>query len=225
MQTVPVIEEIGWSRNVLAHLALLQQALAVPPVTPSQAPVATPQFDVVSIKPCPPFGLGGRSAGGGRSGGVGIPAASPGTMNLNCGPQNNTVEQLIRQAYVTYVNGQQSFQTVAIEGGPAWIKSDRFEILARAAGNPSREMMRGPMLQALLEERFKLKLHRDVREIPVYVMTVSSSGLKGSRSGRKLRRKRWNTGPMYMTPDAAKVLQPGQRCSMIAYNGKDRTIQ
>jgi uncharacterized protein (TIGR03435 family) len=40
-------------------------------------------------------------------------------------------------------------------------------------------MMQGPMMRALLEDRFKLKLHRETRgEIPVYAMTVVEGGFK-----------------------------------------------
>ena len=39
-------------------------------------------------------------------------------------------------------------------------------------------MMDGPMLQVLLEERFRLKTHREMREMPVYAMTVGRGGLK-----------------------------------------------
>jgi uncharacterized protein (TIGR03435 family) len=39
-------------------------------------------------------------------------------------------------------------------------------------------MMLGPMMQALLEDRFKLKLHRQTAEIPVYDLTVARRGLK-----------------------------------------------
>jgi uncharacterized protein (TIGR03435 family) len=38
--------------------------------------------------------------------------------------------------------------------------------------------MTGPMLQALLEDRFQLKVHRETREIPLYALTVAKSGLK-----------------------------------------------
>jgi uncharacterized protein (TIGR03435 family) len=38
--------------------------------------------------------------------------------------------------------------------------------------------MNGPMLQALLEDRFKLKVHRETREIPVYVLTEAAGGPK-----------------------------------------------
>jgi uncharacterized protein (TIGR03435 family) len=38
--------------------------------------------------------------------------------------------------------------------------------------------MNGPMLQALLEDRFKLKVHRETREAPVYALAVAKSGSK-----------------------------------------------
>lgn len=39
-------------------------------------------------------------------------------------------------------------------------------------------MMRGPMMQALLEERFRLRAHTETRQVPVYVMTVAEGGSK-----------------------------------------------
>lgn len=38
--------------------------------------------------------------------------------------------------------------------------------------------MQGPMLQALLEDRFKLKIHRETKEVPVYLLTVAEGGPK-----------------------------------------------
>ena len=38
--------------------------------------------------------------------------------------------------------------------------------------------MQGPMLQALLEDRFKLKTHQETREVPVYALTVAKGGSK-----------------------------------------------
>jgi uncharacterized protein (TIGR03435 family) len=34
------------------------------------------------------------------------------------------------------------------------------------------------MLQMLLEDRFKLKIHRETRDVPAYILTVARSGLK-----------------------------------------------
>jgi uncharacterized protein (TIGR03435 family) len=63
-------------------------------------------------------------------------------------------------------------------GGPDWIRSALYEIDARADGNPNEEMMQGPMLQALLEDRFQLKIRRERKEVPVYSLTVSQGGSK-----------------------------------------------
>jgi uncharacterized protein (TIGR03435 family) len=68
-----------------------------------------------------------------------------------------------------------------ISGGPAWIYSDRYVINAEAAGKASEETMEGPMLQALLEDRFRLKVHRETREVPVYALTVAKGGSKLQR--------------------------------------------
>jgi uncharacterized protein (TIGR03435 family) len=66
---------------------------------------------------------------------------------------------------------------VQIAGGPAWMNSEFYEVDAKAAGAHVAEM-EGPMLRALLEERFKLKVHREVRDAPVYVLTVAKGGSK-----------------------------------------------
>ena len=52
---------------------------------------------------------------------------------------------------------------------------------AKAEGNPPQEVMRGPMLRALLEDRFKLKVHREIRQVPVYELTVAKGGPKLKR--------------------------------------------
>jgi uncharacterized protein (TIGR03435 family) len=90
-----------------------------------------------------------------------------------------TVRQLIRQAILQFANGQRNpgfMWAVAIEGGPSWIDADRYEVNATANPNVSQEMMRGPLLQALLEDRFKLRVHRETREVPVYALTVAKGG-------------------------------------------------
>jgi uncharacterized protein (TIGR03435 family) len=65
-------------------------------------------------------------------------------------------------------------------GGPAWIDTDRFHIEAKVEGDsralPTAEVWR--MVQSLLEDRFKLKAHRETRELPVYDLVVTKGGLK-----------------------------------------------
>lgn len=62
--------------------------------------------------------------------------------------------------------------------GPEWIKSDeRYDIVAKAAG-PAPESQIRLMLQALLTERFQLKLHREGREFSVYVLDTAKGAPK-----------------------------------------------
>jgi uncharacterized protein (TIGR03435 family) len=80
---------------------------------------------------------------------------------------NNDLQNVILNAY--------GFRAYLYTGGPDWIRSDHYDIEATAAGNPSRQQMM-VMLQALLEDRFKLKVHRETKEMPVYMLTVAKGG-------------------------------------------------
>jgi uncharacterized protein (TIGR03435 family) len=60
-------------------------------------------------------------------------------------------------------------------GGPGWIGDDLFRIEAKAEGNPSKDQMR-LMVQSLLEERFKLRTHLELRKTPVYLLTIAKGG-------------------------------------------------
>lgn len=66
-------------------------------------------------------------------------------------------------------------------GRPSWIKSDRYTISAKAEGYVKPGVMNGPMLQTLLEDRFKLKIHRETRTVPEYALTIAKNGPKLER--------------------------------------------
>jgi hypothetical protein len=52
----------------------------------------------------------------------------------------------IQTAYVEFANGHRNpLQPVPISGGPAWIRSDRYRVNAKAEDNPRMEMMSGAM--------------------------------------------------------------------------------
>jgi uncharacterized protein (TIGR03435 family) len=85
---------------------------------------------------------------------------------------NFPVLLLIMQAY--------QMQESHIVGGPAWITSDRFDIVAKAQGDvpPLQLGQMGPMnymMQHLLADRFKLTVHRETRELPVYKLVLARS--------------------------------------------------
>ena len=56
--------------------------------------------------------------------------------------------------------------------GPDWLGNTRFDITAKIPDGQKMDQLQ-PMLRALLEERFKLRTHRDSREFPVYGLEVA----------------------------------------------------
>ncbi len=150
---------------LLAGLALPATARSAQPQTKT---TVRPQFEVTSVKRSKSCQDGGRGGPGGGN-------WSPGRLTLEC----RTVMDLLQMAYVQYAGGKRVFQTdIPIDGGPAWISSERYDIDARAAGAPGREILSGPMMQALLEARFKLKIRREIRTVPLYDLIVASAGPK-----------------------------------------------
>jgi uncharacterized protein (TIGR03435 family) len=119
---------------------------------------ASPKFGVASIKQCEPGGnVGGRGGRGG--GGMGV---TPGRLNVTCLP----VMSLIQMAYVGRANAVfKPVDSIPIAGGPAWLTSDRYTIEAKAEGSADVQTMEGPMLRALLEDRFSLKIHHETKEV------------------------------------------------------------
>jgi uncharacterized protein (TIGR03435 family) len=64
-----------------------------------------------------------------------------------------------------------------VQGGPGWLDADRYDVLAKSEGNGA-ALSATPMLQTLLEDRFKVKVHKEVRNSPVYILTVANGGIK-----------------------------------------------
>ena len=70
----------------------------------------------------------------------------------------------------------------AVTGGPVWLGSDRFDIVAKASQTtPPDEIRR--MLQTLLAEQFKLELHTDQKIMPAYALLPGKKGPKLQPSG------------------------------------------
>jgi uncharacterized protein (TIGR03435 family) len=119
----------------------------------------TPRFAVASVKRNPsleqlsmaaPMGVGYRPGG-----------------RLVAG--NAPVAMLIQRAYAV-----QGFQVV---GGPEWIHTEGYDIDAKPESNTDQKRM-WLMLQSLLADRFKLSMHHETRNLPVYDLEAAKGGPK-----------------------------------------------
>ena len=63
-------------------------------------------------------------------------------------------------------------------GAPNWIDSERYDIEAKAEGDPAPQQVL-PMLQSLLADRFKLIVHWETRQLPIYALVLSKAGKTG----------------------------------------------
>ncbi len=126
--------------------------------------LAQPAFDVASVKPGGPVRPDGLLD-------IILGTAIHGTVTLS----NTTLSECIRYAY-GFSNEQQ------IEG-PDWIRdrSIRFSIIAKAPPETSVGQLR-LMLQALLKERFRLEMHRQLRKLTHLDLLVGKNGPKMPRS-------------------------------------------
>lgn len=159
---------MNWVRMKTRMLAAVLLLMARPDVDAQTRSTAAEKFEVASVKRC----QNDQSPSGGDP--------TPGRLHLAC----VTTANLIRLAYLAFPTGQRnapvspsSFQ-MPISGGPSWLDSDRYSIDAKVEQPVNTEMMKGPMMQALLEDRFKLKLHKKAKEIHVFELTVGVRGPK-----------------------------------------------
>jgi uncharacterized protein (TIGR03435 family) len=85
-----------------------------------------------------------------------------------------TLTALIRVAFWVH-----DFQ---LSGGPGWISSDRYNIEAKAPAprvfSQDYRLLQERRLQTLLQDRFKLAVHRETKELPIYELTVAKGGPK-----------------------------------------------
>jgi uncharacterized protein (TIGR03435 family) len=119
----------------------------------ASAALAQTTFESVSVKATPP--------GATRS----VYRTTPGLLTI----ENAPLSELIRRAY--------NVHTYQISGGPAWLGDARFNITAKASGNPDQYQM-VMMVRALLADRFKLKVHHESKEGTVYLLIALKGGAK-----------------------------------------------
>lgn len=139
---------------LVGALVIAGSVLAGAQNAPAQAPAsASAAFEAASVK---------RFTAG--RGGLPIPLMQPGRLTT----RGITLRDLVRAAY----SDQGILMTSQVVGGPDWMNTDRFDIVATA---PSGTTVNMTMLRALLAERFALKVHTETREMPVFDMVIANS--------------------------------------------------
>jgi uncharacterized protein (TIGR03435 family) len=119
-------------------------------------------FDAASIKPFVPENGNRMFFFGGSRGGPG--SSDPGRIDYPM----VTVKNLLMTAYDV-----KDFQI----SGPAWLGTERFVIQATMPPETTKPQFH-IMLQNLLAERFKVTVHRETKELPMYTLTVVKNGAK-----------------------------------------------
>jgi uncharacterized protein (TIGR03435 family) len=178
-----MLRNAHWYRNFL----LAACALVAAGLPGAQAQLvhpdggARPSFEVATIKPS-------QSNGG---------LTNYGIAEGRFSAENATVAELIKLAYNVTSDDQ-------LEKGPDWTNSDRFDIVAKTVDEDGIALQKlAPterfdqyrlMVQSLLADRFKLKVSRREKELPVYAMVAAGSGPKLTATAAGTQHMPWLWG-------------------------------
>lgn len=199
--------DLSLSRKViLAASGILSVTLPVligiwnVPMLRGQAEVSVPllpqprgRFRSVSIERCRTYIAGGIES-------PAFESPAPGRLIANC----LTAATLIYTAYSDGVQGTAPFTapSIPLSGDPGWVGSGNYlyRFDARADRGASLGTMEGPMLQALLADRFGLKIRRVTRQLPMYALIVAKSGVRLKRSNEGSCTGAWLRDARFVQP-------------------------
>jgi uncharacterized protein (TIGR03435 family) len=140
-------------KPLVAILGLAGLAAAQPQPPPDSKPPLT--FDVASVKPTPPDerrGIAHQPPGGQSYEIIGAPLSMIMTVAYSVTPRQ-------------------------ISGGPGWVNTDRWNIEAKAERRGTSDELHDALAR-VLEDRFRLKVRRETRVLPCYLLTVDKKGSK-----------------------------------------------
>ena len=138
---------------VTAFLVPIAVGVLHPLRAQTQNQAALPQFEVAAIR---------RNVD-----------AGPGRIGVSPGGRM-TIERMPVRFFIRFAYGVQDFQ---ISGGPSWMNTDDYDVIAKASENVVLQQIR-PYLQRLLEDRFKLVVHHETKDVPAYELLPAKGGLK-----------------------------------------------
>ena len=114
---------------------------------------------------------------------------APASSNFPLGPGDGYAAtgglfQSTNQPLAAYIAFALKLRENDLVGVPAWAFNDRYDITARRDGERSKDQMR-LMMQSLLEDRFKMRVHHQTKEGPVYALVLSKPGKLGPQLYRE----------------------------------------
>lgn len=130
-----------------------------------------------------------------------IKPGQPGRESVEVVPGGVTMRNTRLRACIRWAYAVQDFQIA----GPAWLNDQWFDISAKAAG-PAPESELRLMMRNLLEQRFHLETHRQVKEVPALILTVEKGGHK-MQQVEKEGSPSFKTGKMSLTGQGATLAQ------------------
>jgi uncharacterized protein (TIGR03435 family) len=89
---------------------------------------------------------------------------------------NRTLESYVIFAYKLGAEQDVAF----VKQEPKWALDNRYDIQARGPGNPTKDQYR-LMVRALLADRFKLAVHYEIKQIPVFALVLDKPGKLGPK--------------------------------------------
>jgi uncharacterized protein (TIGR03435 family) len=156
-----------------------------------------PAFEVATVKPAAPQEMGRVMVRMGND---------PGRINY----VNVSLRDVLARAYSV-----KQFQIA----GPAWLDTERYDINAKIPEGVAQDQVPA-MLQTLLTERFKMTVHKENKEAPIYALIVAKGGPKLKKAEETDDPK----GPVMKTPDGAAVNVPRGGMA-IMNNGRNAEIR
>lgn len=119
----------------------------------AQAPANSLKFEVAAVRPTDPKAPEG----------ITMRQISQGVLNIEGYP----LRELLQLAF--------NVKPYQIVDAPKWVESARYDINAKATEPVSAKEL-WPLLVPVFEDRFQLKVHRENRQMPVYRLSVATSG-------------------------------------------------
>lgn len=160
------MRRLGVTACLIACIALI---VCIATISPAQTVKSRAEFEVASVKPLDIQEKGQNLSFVGNG-------DKPFQIAGNRVAIRGTLKSLIMAAYDVW--------TYQVSGEPEWADSVIYTVTAKTEGEtaPTQDQAR-PMLQALLADRFQLKLHHEGREMPVYHLVAAKKNIGLKQAG------------------------------------------